>query len=178
MVHPHASRFSRYQQTLPMHRVALDLVIWERWDGGTARTSLFPRLRLVLVGMRTCRRSPSSSAPALSRWTCGSGTLLCPTAMGMAGKRQGLRSGAQVAPVCAWCIDSFVLSLFSYSDLASTYTSGNRTGQAVTKPFRSTACFSYFQSYCFRSEKTSSSSKCTPSYRPENLQQSGFSPPE
>lgn len=66
----------------------------------------------------------------------------------------------------------------SRSDLASTYMSGNRMRQAVTKPSWSSACFLYFQSYCFSCEQIPCSSRCILSYKVENLQKWAFSPPE
>lgn len=127
---------------LPTSRLCLRTglcLIWSYSRGGTGgdRNEPFPKAALGLGWHEDLQK-----VFVLLRIP-GSCTLLCPSIMGMAGKRAGAAKRGQEAPVCALCvnIDSFVLSLFSCGDLGSTYTSGNLMQQAITKPFWSSACF-------------------------------------
>lgn len=138
----------------------------------------FPKVSLILDGMRTVRRSPYSSAPAPSGGMGGSCLLLCFIIKGMAGKRAG---------VAKWCPGSFSLCIVrghqqlrvkSLFICCTSNTSGITCSRQLTKPLWSSAFFLHFQSYCSRYEQVSSSSKYMPFYRAENLQKWGFSPPE
>lgn len=140
---------------------------------GSGWNDPFPRLCWTLVNMRTCRRSLYTPVPAPSCRTLGSCTLLCPTIMGMAGKRAGVAKPDSSGLCTVHQHPRLrVESLLMKSDLASTYTSRNHMQQLSLSS--QVHVFSIFS-------LTSSAVKkylAPPSYKAENLQKWVFSPPE